>query len=517
MSHPDMVQNDWLDNSRRRRMLWLGVQVVALIEGALTGAAQAGAAGALKGALVGAVFGPHFMAIVWALRRDRHRLWRTLMLGAVLEAFAVSMVALHVQQFAGMPLVVVLPLIALVAFLPWIAVPVQVSISQERRWTIGGAITGGLLGSLAAAVYAFDSAAQQGLAMAAAAAFITCCVVSVAGVATAGGAVMGAVGRANWRALGRARFCKRCRQRRNIQAETPARCRLDLADLDAFSTRSAELLPVVALLLESLRDGDRFLRLEPLGNCCRFWRQGSGMPVEQAPLEAPPAKVCGWLTSLAAFPPATPDEPRLGRLQLAVNDTSTDVLVRSKPGAEITLEFTTRGALAGEAAAVLRDYAEFFVGDPWWSAEPVRLPLQPPLDGDELVIRNDVPSAGALLRIVLAVDGWAGLAEFPIWAELDGMPVGHGSNHERLEKFLRVSAGNHLIRVWMKNTIASIRYGGRFGFMRGPAFQFTVSGPGPYQLILRARHATSDAKRKPPTFRSMSEAQVDALYGGTDS
>jgi hypothetical protein len=149
----------------------------------------------------------------------------------------------------------------------------------------------------------------------------------------------------------------------------------------------------------------------------------------------------------------------------------------------------------------------------------MRIPLGPPIDGGEPVVSPEGPSdpeKGSFVRIVLAVDGWNGLVELPVWAELDGLQVAHGTSFEGFQKTVRLSRGNHLVRVWMENVVRSMQYRGNPGLMRGRPFLFTVPGPGPYQLTLRARHAGGDAKRKPPTFRCMSQAQIDALFDGQD-
>jgi hypothetical protein len=315
MNHPDEPESDGLYTPRRRWVLSLGIQLVAMAEGALAGGAQAGIVGALKGALVGAVFGPPFIAMAWALRRDRRRLMGVLLFGAIYEAYAVFTISLQARWFAAMPLLVILLLVALFAFLPWIIRAVTTWILQEKRWTIGGAIAGAAAGVIVGVIMAAAQLAQQRMRADEAAVFVTVCILPGLILGAATGAVLGATGRAKLRALAQARFRNRCREARSSQVEaTATQGRLDLGDLDALAGGPAEGLAIAVLIVQALRDGDRLLRLEPLRNCCRLWRQANGAPVEQIPLELPPAVASAWLTSHAVLSATPTAEARIGRL-----------------------------------------------------------------------------------------------------------------------------------------------------------------------------------------------------------
>jgi hypothetical protein len=494
------ASNDQSDSRPSRWKNWRRWSILllfAVLEGAAAGAARDGIAGAIKGGLFGAFIGPPLLAIASIVgHNQRHFLW-ALLLAAVAEAAGVLILGGMAGFVAGMPAW----LLAAQVILPFAGVvTVGRVISRERRWTIRGAVSGGVLGALsgiALGIYAGIVEGDPPLVIG-----------IIAGACGFGFALLGACTCAflfscvatTWRSRHRRKIALECRRaRRCRQVVDDSTDYLNLGDLDRIAAAPPHFRDFCLLLLTSASDCARMLRFESLGNISRVWLTRRDAAEELAPLPVPTEMLVRYVLGDVVDRPAFPQKPDSRRLQTKIGESVVTGVVFSD-GAEhnrsLVFQFQVSEQVAEVASAVLRNYRRFFVGDPWSPEHPVRLPVRRSTDADDArstARAHDLLKGGnAFLRLTFRSQFILGEGP-PLWASVDGIWVASGSWRKGFDEVLPISTGNHLLQIAAGPAQAAAELPPWFRAREGWAaassqLLLSIPEPGVYRIKLCSAH-----------------------------
>jgi hypothetical protein len=319
--------------------------------------------------------------------------------------------------------------------------------------------------------------------------------------------------RGTWRSIHRRRIQARCREaRRSREAMGQSNAHVVLSDLDQIASMHPAFRDLGLALLTAMSTRSRTLRLNALGNVSRVQLQGEGPAMELAPLAIHFQELLRWM--LAGEVPSSSVFEKMRRWPMEMRESRVDVAVSiagAEEGAAITLYLPSSGALAEEATGLLREYQEFFVGDPW-SPEPIPVPLR------RLTETNGAPNADdehaahergtALLRLTFKSPSpvWRAGESVPVWATLDAVPAAHGTYCDGFDQVVETLPGNHLLQLFFQHPRPKSLFladGNGHKVLASPQFLLCVADPGVYTVNLSMWHFQRGIDARPPVLKQL--------------
>jgi hypothetical protein len=505
---------------------WSILLLFAVVEGSVAGAARDGIAGAIKGGLFGALVGPPLLAIASIVGNNPRHYLRALLFAAVAEAVGVLMLGAMAGFIAGIPAW----LLAGQVIVPFAIIPtVGRVLSRERRWVTRGAVIGAALGSITGIGLGIYIGINEGEPPLVTAIIAGACGFVLALIGVLIGAFVFSCVSATWRSIHRRRITSECRRaRRSREAAGNSTHYLSLSDLDRIAALPPVYRDFCLLLLTALSTRARTLQFESLGNISRVQLKGKDSTEELAPLPVSTDVLVRWVLGDAVVGAAASEETDSRRLRMEIGEGEFSVVVfteGSRHRRRLGFHFPESEPFSEEAAALLRDYRRFFVGDPWTLDQPVRLPLRQTAEANGLpngtTAYQPHKEGESLLRLSYRSQFILG-GDSPVWAAVDGVRVANGSVRNGFDRVLPISTGNHLLGFALEASPSAPGpppWLGPKDSMRtvGPQLLLSIPGPGDYRVRLcRVHFSAGQYGGYVPVLRQLSAAERENYFSKTE-